>query len=133
RAGASAPPAFHRARRAGRAPPGLDGTRHLTRGRRTALPRVPGVRPPPEFELARAHLCRLTPDRVLRSPEEAAVFLADRGVAHAHTRLRRVGYPLPRAESRDAAVKLVRAHPFLPRGGSLRVGEAVDQGARPGF
>src|SRR5687768_5158516 len=36
------------------------------------------------------------------------------------------GYSLLRAASLDAAVQLVRSHPFLLRGGSLQVSEAVE-------
>ena len=38
------------------------------------------------------------------------------------------GYTLLRADNLDAAVKLVQSHPFLSRGGSLQVSEAVDLG-----
>ena len=38
------------------------------------------------------------------------------------------GYTLLRADSLDAAVALVRTHPFLGRGGSLQVSEAVELG-----
>src|SRR5206468_949391 len=34
----------------------------------------------PELKARRAHLCRLTPDRALDSSDEAAAFLADRGL-----------------------------------------------------
>jgi len=39
------------------------------------------------------------------------------------------GYTLIQAASLDDAVQLVQAHPFLARGGSLEVSEAVDLGA----
>jgi hypothetical protein len=38
------------------------------------------------------------------------------------------GYTLLEAESLDAAVGLVRSHPFLARGGSLQVSEAMSVG-----
>jgi hypothetical protein len=38
------------------------------------------------------------------------------------------GYTLVEAASLDAAVDLVRSHPFLTRGGSLQVSEAVSVG-----
>ena len=41
------------------------------------------------------------------------------------------GYTLLRADNLDTAVKLVQAHPFLTRGGSLQVSEAVDLGGAP--
>jgi hypothetical protein len=39
------------------------------------------------------------------------------------------GYTLVQAGNLDAAVELVTSHPFLTRGGSLQVSEAVDLGA----
>ena len=39
------------------------------------------------------------------------------------------GYTLLRAPDIDAAVELVRNHPFISRGGVLQVSEAVDLGA----
>jgi hypothetical protein len=39
------------------------------------------------------------------------------------------GYTLIEAGSLDEAVELVQGHPFLTRGGSLQVSEAVDLGA----
>jgi hypothetical protein len=38
------------------------------------------------------------------------------------------GYTLLRADNLDAAVKLVQSHPFLTRGGSLQVSEALNLG-----
>jgi len=38
------------------------------------------------------------------------------------------GYPLLEADDLDKAVGLVQSHPFLTRGGSLQVSEAVDLG-----
>src|SRR5262245_59275597 len=38
------------------------------------------------------------------------------------------GYTLLRADNLDAAVRLVQSHPFLNRGGSLQVIEAVELG-----
>lgn len=38
------------------------------------------------------------------------------------------GYTILEAGSLDEAVRLVRTHPFLARGGSLQVSEAVDVG-----
>jgi hypothetical protein len=38
------------------------------------------------------------------------------------------GYTLVEADSLEAAVALVRSHPFLGRGGSLQVSEAVNVG-----
>src|SRR6266850_2148351 len=35
------------------------------------------------------------------------------------------GYTVLRADSLDAAVRLVQSHPFVARGGTLRVSEAV--------
>jgi len=39
------------------------------------------------------------------------------------------GYTLISAENLDDAVKLVRTHPFLTRGGSLQINESVSLGA----
>jgi hypothetical protein len=38
------------------------------------------------------------------------------------------GYTVLRADNLDAAVELLRTHPFLTRGGSLQVSEALDLG-----
>jgi hypothetical protein len=38
------------------------------------------------------------------------------------------GYTVLRAPSLDAAVELVKSHPFLSRGGSLQVSQAVEVG-----
>jgi hypothetical protein len=40
------------------------------------------------------------------------------------------GYTLLRAGDLDEAVQLVTKHPFIARGGSLQVSEAVDLGAK---
>jgi hypothetical protein len=38
------------------------------------------------------------------------------------------GYSLFRADNLDAAIRLVQSHPFVARGGSLQVSEAMDLG-----
>jgi hypothetical protein len=52
---------------------------------------------------------------------------ADR-VADGQTAAAISGYTVLEAENLAAAVKLVQSHPFLTRGGSLQVSEAVDLG-----
>src|SRR5262245_30072338 len=62
------------------------------------------------------------------APLGAAKTVSGDGVADGQTEASIGGYTLLDAGSLDEAVGLVRSHPFLTRGGSLEVSEAVSVG-----
>jgi hypothetical protein len=62
------------------------------------------------------------------APLGAAKTISAGGVTDGQVVARLGGYTLLRAANLDAAVELVRSHPFLGRGGSLQVSEALDLG-----
>jgi hypothetical protein len=62
------------------------------------------------------------------APLAGAKTISSDGVADGPASGSASGYTLIDAESIDAAVKLVQGHPFLARGGSLQVSEAVTLG-----
>lgn len=59
------------------------------------------------------------------APLGPAMTVSSDGVREGHADGRTAGYSILRADDMDAAVDLVRDHPFASRGGSLTVSEAV--------
>jgi hypothetical protein len=59
------------------------------------------------------------------APLGPAMTVSSDGVREGHAEGRTAGYSILRADDMDAAVDLVRDHPFASRGGSLTVSEAV--------
>jgi hypothetical protein len=62
------------------------------------------------------------------APLAAARTVASGRVVAGQTAAALSGYTLLQADSLDAAVETVKSHPFLTRGGTLQVSEAVDLG-----
>ena len=63
------------------------------------------------------------------APLAAAKSVSSHGVSDAAASGPVGGYTLLRAADIDAAVRLVKDHPFIARGGTLRVSEAVSIGS----